>query len=133
MLVVLLVCSAALALLFAGSARAYSRGFVIRNDSDTTLTFVEVRRLRQGMSASFEGLPPLGSALAPGTSQRFELKYSPFAAYGAALGYEYPGQWGRAMTYIMIENAEYTKAACGLIPPSLRCTASGLDITIRNL
>ena len=82
----------------------------------------------------FEGRPNVGSDIAPGGSQRFELKYyfDPFSVgvqYAAQLTYKV--EKTNAKLEVWIETTPYVNnSRCEVVPASAgRCTAGGLGIT----
>jgi hypothetical protein len=130
---VLLVCVAAVALLSPGSASAFSRGFVIKNDSDKTLVFEDFSTTLPPKE-SIEDRPALGSPLRPGGSQRFELTWYFFSRNEVGVYYRVVGVKEPASFRIrLIVDGAHTECPTGrFAPPNyLRCE-SGRNATISN-
>ena len=100
--VLALGCVLAGALLTAGPASAASRGFRIFNDSRYPLKLVSATKVEKEIRnpvihvvpdtpIGFEGRPADGSVLAPGATQRWELKHSSGGQYAAVLTYDIVG------------------------------------------
>jgi len=129
---------ALLALLFAGPASAYSRGFRLKNNSDKTLTLIDASkvpaRLCNGLHCvqshhpmRFEGRPPDGSPLKPGAVDGWELEYLPGETYGAILKYRIGNNDG-IVEYTILTSTFSNDSSCKVTPGAGKCSAGGLQL-----
>jgi hypothetical protein len=129
----LLICTVAVALLSAGPASAYSRGFLVRNNSDKTFTLTGVR-LSLPPDKSFEGRPPDGSKLPPGGLQRFELSWY-FGWYPNRVNANYTVDGGLGSFAVEFEStgAETHSRCPSPMPANLVCSRKGdQEVLITN-
>jgi hypothetical protein len=139
-LTIMLGCVALTALLFAGTASAASRGYVLHNKSDKTLELVNASALPGTVCngficvdthhpIAFEGRPADGSTIKPGASINWELKWQFQTTHAAELKYKILGT--DAIVTYTIETSTYTNdSACKVTPPSAgKCTAGGLNLS----
>jgi hypothetical protein len=142
-LAIMLGCVALTALLFAGSASAASRGYILHNKSNKTLELVNASPLPATICngficvdthhpMDFEGRPADGSTLKPGAKVNWELKYKFSDTYAAELKYKVQGT-DAIVTYTIETSTFSNDSACKVTPPSAgKCTAGGLQIAFDN-
>jgi len=129
---------ALLALLFAGPASAYSRGFRLKNNSDKTLTLIDASKVPARLCNGphcvqthhpmrFEGRPPNGSPLKPGAVDGWELEYLPGETYGAILKYRI-GDHDGIVEYTILTSTFSNDSSCKVTPGAGKCTAGGLQL-----
>jgi hypothetical protein len=140
-----LACMAATGLMAVpGAADAASRNFQVRNESSERFVLHNINRvacassdrychghLRGAYPAEFEGRPEIGSGLAPGKRDEFELKYS-FEATGAYVNYAADLEYG-AFT-VRITTTNYSNSSECFVhqrpEAEVRCIADGDVIRI---
>ena len=136
------------ALLTAGSASAASRGFIIRNDSDTAITVVGARAIPTYACFDFkcvptfypidfsEGRPPDGDVLTPRSTNAWELKYGfdirGGVQFAANVVYRINGT-GATVEYTMYVFPTSNDSFCKVIGTTkFTCSAEGRDLTFKN-
>jgi hypothetical protein len=133
-----LVCLALGALCFASTASAYSRGFRLKNDSERTLTPIDVSKVPARLCnhdrcvnthhpMGFEGRPKDGSLLKPGGVDGWELQYLPGETYGAILKYEIGDHLG-VVEYTIETKTFSNDSSCKVTPGAGKCSAGGLGL-----
>ena len=145
------------ALITAAPASAASRGFLIKNDGNQTLTlqsvkpvqgqFCDISNVETGTChhyvydyypMAFEGRPGNGSTLRPGATARFELKWSlgdidtaGDTQYQADLLYKI-GTTGHTVEYRIQTYTTANESFCKVSDPNAgSCTAASLDLTFK--
>ena len=136
-------------LLTAGSASAASRGFIIRNDSNTALTVVGARGIPRVVCIGFkcvpgnnypiyfsEGRPPDGDVLTPRSTHAWELKYGfdirGGVQFAANVVYRINGT-DATVEYTMYVFPTSNDSFCKVIGTTkFTCTAEGRDLTFKN-
>ncbi len=153
---VLLMSALVGALITAAPASAYSRGFVVKNNGNQTLTLEAVKPVTGEFCTisgvehntcihyeyadypiAFEGRPGNGSTLRPGTSARFELKWGGNLTsagdpqYQADLLYKI-GTTGHTVEYRIQTYITANESFCKVSAPTAgSCTAASLDLTFK--
>ncbi len=138
-------CAVSAGLLTAAPANADSRGFVVTNDSNATLRLEGLNRQHEAICNSpvrpycttrpypidFEGHPQPGTALEPGSTQRFDLKWDLFSSVGYKAQLTYKVEHTNAKLEIWIETTRFSNnSRCEVVPRTAgSCTAGGLGIT----
>ena len=140
-------CAVSAGLVTAAPASAASRGFTVTNNSNATLRLEGLNHQKKTVCAApiapvcahgnypmeFEGRSEVGAEIAPGGSQRFELKDGfdifPGIQYAAQMTYKI--EQTNAKLEVWIDTTPTTNnSRCEVVPASAgRCTAGGLAIT----
>jgi hypothetical protein len=138
-------CAVSAGIVTAAPASAASRGFTVTNSSNATLSLEGLNRVHHVLCVGgrcvpgvpypmeFEGRPQVGSDIAPGGSQRFELKYGfdliGGIQYAAQLTYKI--EKTNAKLEVWIDTTPLSNnSRCEVVPASAgRCTAGGTQIT----
>jgi len=135
-------------LLTAGSASAASRGFIIRNDSNTAITVAGARAIPRVICIGFkcvpgsnypidfsEGRPPDGDVLTPRSTHAWELKYG-FDIWRDPVRGRCGVQdqrHGRYRGYLMYVYPTSNDSLCKVIGTTkFTCSAEGRDLTFKN-
>jgi hypothetical protein len=138
-------CAVSAGLVTAAPASAASRGFTVTNSSSATLRLEGLNRVHHVVCngticvpgvpypMEFEGRPNVGSDIAPGGSQRFELKYG-FDIFGGiqyAAQLTYKVEKTNAKLEVWIDTTPTSNnSRCEVVPASAgRCSAGGTSIT----
>jgi hypothetical protein len=130
---IVLACALAGALLTAGPASAASRGFKIYNLSSHPLRVVDAKPVGdKRLPMDFEGRPPDGEVLKPGTPPHdWELKYWGYAArivYYIMNGTPRPDYYAARL-----ETTPFTNdSTCDIASYLGSCTAEGLTLTVTD-
>jgi hypothetical protein len=153
---ILLTFSLVGAVLIAGPASAASRTFMVKNDTGKTITLESVKPTKVYLGSSrgeenfqapaygmeFEGRPVAGTKVAPGLSQRFELKWGftgGAPAYAALLTYKVEPS-GDLLEFTIVTYTTVNESQCLICPNETQenrpawtwhvCRAEGTNLTV---